>query len=97
MSEGALNAVGWMCAGKALLQSLAAINFPMFLLFGSPGELRNLSLLYVGACGLKSGTGRRSAYRLSSLRKNASISGELDVKRIENPSMLAGSAPTTLA
>ena len=48
MSKGALNAVGWMCAGKALLQSLPAINFPMFLLFGSPGELRNLSLLYVG-------------------------------------------------
>lgn len=48
MSEGALNAVGWMCAGKALFQSLAAINFPMFLLFESPGELRNLSLLYVG-------------------------------------------------
>ena len=26
----------------------AAINFPVFLLFGAPGELRNLSLIYVG-------------------------------------------------
>jgi hypothetical protein len=37
------------------------------------------------------------SYWLSSIRKNASISGELDVNRIENASVLRGSAPTTLA
>ena len=42
---------GWRSCSQALKQHLliaAAINLPAFLLFGAPGELRNLSLLYVG-------------------------------------------------
>ena len=42
---------GWRSCSPALKQHLiiaAAINFPVFLLFGAPGELRNLSLIYVG-------------------------------------------------
>jgi hypothetical protein len=42
---------GWRQCSSALKQHIvvaAAINFSVFLLFGSPGELRNLSLLYVG-------------------------------------------------
>lgn len=42
---------GWRQCSSALKQHIivaAAINFPVFLLLASPGELRNLSLLYVG-------------------------------------------------
>ena len=42
---------GWRSCSPALRQHLliaAAINFPVFLLFAAAGELRNLSLLYVG-------------------------------------------------
>lgn len=43
---------GWMSCSPALKQHIliaAAINLPMFLLFAGSGELRNLSLLYVGS------------------------------------------------
>jgi len=37
------------------------------------------------------------SYFAKQLAKNVSISGELDVKRIEEAPLLSGSAPTTLA
>ncbi|MGE5466485.1 MAG: hypothetical protein ACM3Y9_03580 [Ignavibacteria bacterium] len=43
---------GWPDTPTAIRRHLlaaAAINLPLFLLFGYPGELRNLSLLFVGA------------------------------------------------
>jgi hypothetical protein len=43
---------GWSGLTATIRQHIllaAAINVPLFILFGSPGEVRNLSMLFVGS------------------------------------------------
>jgi hypothetical protein len=46
---------GWSCVSRRLRTHMLmalAINLPLFVLFGTPGELRNLSFLYVSFAAL---------------------------------------------